>query len=342
MTNISFSQALIDAIKRKRSYVCIGLDPNFDGKKCIPGFVLDEADGDHNEAIWTFNKNLVDATHDLAAVYKPQMAFYEKYQAHDALKKTIDYIHKKNGLVILDAKRNDIGNTSRAYVHSLFENFHADATTVNGYLGTDCLKPFMEYKDKGLFILVKTSNPSSVEFQDQFVLNSNIIDMLGDLIDESTEFITSDDIFALMKYNDRLEEIRNRVIAQKNYLLMADLVKQWSDEAISEQSSNSNYSNIGAVVGATFPKQLKLLRERLPDSIFLIPGFGAQGGTAKDIVDGFNDDKQGAVINSSRGIDYAYVKKIAGQSFTPEEYAEAARVSADEMRMSINEILEVN
>ena len=115
----SFADSLIDRIKKKKSYVCIGLDPNFEGEKSIPRFLLDSSSGDYNRAIFEFNKAIIDNTHDIAPIYKPQSAFYEKYNAHDALKKTIDYVHRKNCLVILDAKRNDIGNTSKAYADAI-------------------------------------------------------------------------------------------------------------------------------------------------------------------------------------------------------------------------------
>ena len=166
MTN--FSESLVSQIQNKKSYICIGLDPNFDGEKSIPKFLLEQNQHDFTKAILEFNKSIIDKTHHITPIYKLQSAFYEKYFAYDAIKLTINHIHSVGGLAILDAKRNDIGNTAKAYAISVFENYKADAVTVNAYLGIDGVNPFMEYEDKGIFVLVKTSNPSSRQFQDLF------------------------------------------------------------------------------------------------------------------------------------------------------------------------------
>ncbi|GAH07462.1 unnamed protein product, partial [marine sediment metagenome] len=145
----------------------MGLDPRMDKQGEIPKYLIDELK-DPSKIILEFNKNLIDHTSDLIPVVKPQIAFYEKYEALAALKETIKYAHKKDVLVILDSKRNDIGSTSEAYAYSTFKVLNADACTINAYLGFDGIKPYLSYKEKGLFILVKTSNPSSKDFQDLF------------------------------------------------------------------------------------------------------------------------------------------------------------------------------
>ena len=163
---MNFIEDLIQLIKEKKSVVCMGLDPRMDKEGEIPKYLIDEYDN-HDKIILEFNKELIEDTCDLIPVIKPQIAFYEKYDALDALKETIKFAHKNDLLVILDAKRNDIGSTSEAYAYSIFKNLNVDACTINAYLGFDGVKPFLEYKEKGVFILVKTSNPSSAEFQDQ-------------------------------------------------------------------------------------------------------------------------------------------------------------------------------
>lgn len=338
----TFADSLIDRIKQKKSYICIGLDPNFEGEKAIPGFLLDSSDGDYNRAIFKFNKAIIDNTHNIAPVYKPQSAFYEKYNAHNALKNTIDYLHQKNCLVILDAKRNDIGNTSKAYADAIFGKLNADAVTINGYLGSDCIKPFMDYKDKGLFVLVKTSNRSSSEFQDLFSATSVITDYFGDLTDDTSGYFTKEQFDKLLNNVKFSNLAKNEMLFVRNYIKMARMVKNWSDEWNNSSKSNHNYTNIGAVVGATFPQQMKELRKEIPESIFLIPGYGAQGGSAKDIVYGFNPDGFGAIINSSRGINYAYVKAQDGNIFKPEEFGEAAKFAAEKMQKDLNKALGEN
>jgi orotidine-5'-phosphate decarboxylase len=314
MTELSFAEALVTQILKKKSYLCVGLDPNFDGEKSIPQFLLEKNNQDFTKAIFEFNKSIIDKTHHITPIYKLQSAFYEKYFAYDAIKLTINHIHSHGGLAILDAKRNDIGNTAKAYAYSVFENYKADAVTVNAYLGLDGVTPFMEYADKGLFILVKTSNPSSSQFQDLFATK-------------------------LEGYSDQIMYTAEKeTILKRNYVHMADLVNDWALEG----GIYKGYSNIGAVIGATYPFELHLLRKIVPKSLILIPGYGAQGGTAEAIVNGINPDGLGAIVNSSRGIDYAYINEITGKKFTPEEFAEAAIESAELMRLDINNAIEKN
>ncbi|MBN2156871.1 MAG: orotidine-5'-phosphate decarboxylase [Candidatus Lokiarchaeota archaeon] len=312
MSNLYFTEALVSQIQNKKSYVCIGLDPTFEGEKCIPSFLLEENKQDFTKTIIEFNKTIIDATHHITPIYKLQSAFYEKYFAFDAIKLTINHIHAQGCLAILDAKRNDIGNTAQAYAYSVFENYKADATTVNAYFGIDGVKPFMDYEDKGIFILVKTSNPSSEQFQDLFATK----------IEGYSEQI--------------MYTVEKETILKRNYVHMADLVNDWALNGCMYKG----YSRIGAVVGATYPFELHLLRRVLPKSFILIPGYGTQGGTAEAVVKGINPDGYGAIINSSRSIDYAYSGEIGGKFFTPEEFAEAALESAELMRMEINTAIE--
>ncbi|MBD3351132.1 MAG: orotidine-5'-phosphate decarboxylase [Candidatus Lokiarchaeota archaeon] len=349
-----FSEKLIDKIKEKKSYICIGLDPNFEGKKSIPNFLLRKHNNNHNAAILEFNKQIIDSTHKLTPIYKPQIAFYEKYNAQNALEHTIDYIHKKNCLAILDAKRNDIGNTSKAYKNNIFGTLNADATTLNAYLGIDSIKPFIQDKGKGVFILVKTSNQSSGDFQDKYLVSGMLMNVLnhnieldnienGGIIKKSENGVLSlkftKNLLKMINEQDSIVKSGELELFNTNYIAMARLVHSWGKSTQPAFKTKYPYTNVGAVVGATYPEQLKVIRHEIPNSIILIPGYGAQGGTAKDIIHGFNEDGFGAIINSSRGINYAYVKEIKGQKYSETEYGEAATASACLMRNSINQVL---
>ncbi len=303
-----FIERLIQSIKDKKSVVCMGLDPRMDKQGEIPKYLIDELK-DPNKIILEFNKNLIDHTSDLIPVVKPQIAFYEKYEALAALKETIKYAHKKDLLVILDSKRNDIGSTSEAYAYSTFKVYNADACTINAYLGFDGIKPYLSYKEKGLFILVKTSNPSSKDFQDIF--SARILNVP----DSDVEIIV------------------DNITLERNYIHMAKLVSKWGKNL--EQFSN--FHNLGVVVGATYPQELKAIRKIVKNSYMLIPGFGAQGAQAKEIKHGFDDNGLGGIVNSSRGIIYSYNKK---EQFSPDKYGEAARDEIIDMNKKINK--EVN
>jgi len=301
---MNFIEDLIHSIIDKRSVVCMGLDPRLDKEGEIPQFLIDELE-DPNKVILEFNKTLIDNTYDLIPVVKPQIAFYEKYDALNALKETIKYAHKKDLLVILDSKRNDIGATSEAYAYSTFKVLNADACTLNAYLGIDGVKPFLRYKEKGIFVLVKTSNPSSKDFQNLF--SADISDVLDSEIKINVEKIT----------------------LERNYIKMARLVFKWGDEL--EQISN--FHNLGVVAGATFPEELKSIRKIVKNSFVLLPGFGAQGATASDIKHGFNQNGLGGIVNSSRGIIYAYFRN---EKYPPSKFGEAAREKIAEMNEKIN------
>ncbi len=300
---MSFIEQLIQSIKDKRSVVCMGLDPRLEQEDQIPSFLKEEFDNP-DKIILEFNKALIEKTHDLIPIIKPQMAFYEKYEALNALKETIKFAHKKGLLVILDSKRNDIGPTSEAYAYTNYQVYNADACTINAYFGIDGVKPFLDYKDNGIFILVKTSNPSSGDFQNLFSVN------LYEISANQTE-ITKESI--------KLE---------RNYIHMAKLIQEWSKKL----NIFSGYHNLGVVVGATYPEELKRIRNIVKNSFILIPGYGAQGAQAKDIKYGFDENGLGGVINSSRGIIFAYFKR----KMTPEKFAEAAREEIIDMNSKIN------
>lgn len=302
---MNFIERLIDLIREKQSVVCMGLDPRMDKEGEIPKYLIKQYN-DPNKVILEFNKTLIENTHDLIPVIKPQIAFYEKYDALNALKETIRYAQNKDLLVILDSKRNDIGTTSKAYADATFKVYKADACTLNAYLGYDSIKPYLEdYREKGIFILIKTSNPSSCEFQDLFSVRM--------------DHITTNEI----------EINKDKVKLERNFIHLAKLVLDWGEEL----PKFSNYTNLGVVVGATYPNELKDIRQITKNSFILIPGYGAQGAQAKDIKFGFNQDGLGGIINSSRAIIYAYHNR---KKFGPEKFGEAARDEIIQMNLEIN------
>lgn len=301
---------LIQRILKTGAPVCVGLDPMLN---YIPEHVTKkafEAQGETlsgaAEAIWQFNREIIDHVFDLIPAVKPQIAMYEQFGIEGLViyKKTVDYCREKGLLVIGDAKRGDIGSTSAAYAtahlghirvgDSMHSGFGTDFLTVNPYFGTDGVKPFVEVcrkEDKGLFILVKTSNPSSGEFQDQLTGGRPL------------------------------------------YELVAEKVVEWGFSCMDK--GLTGYSDVGAVVGATYPEMSKLLRKQMPHTYFLVPGYGAQGGTAGDLKYCFNDDGLGAIVNSSRGIIAAY-KQEKYSRFGPERFGEAARQAVIDMVSDIN------
>ena len=310
-----FTDILIDQIKATKSITCVGIDPDVQvGSKTspIPSFLIEEHGGNVPEAIFTFFNDIIDQVGGLVPIFKLQLAFFERFEALFVAKKLIDKIHQQKGLVIIDGKRNDISSTSEAYAISIFENLQADATTVNGYLGSDCVLPFLKYEGKGVYVLVKTSNPSSGEFQELFSV-------------------------AIPSEPPEITEINApRIRLIRNYLQMASLVSKWGAKSIGE----ANYSDVGAVVGATYPIQMQQIRKLLPKAFFLIPGYGAQGGKATDIIHGVNYDGLGAIVNSSRSIDYAYQKD--DQRYTPRQYAHAAREAVELMNADIRNALKAH
>lgn len=293
---------LIANIKKTGAPIVVGLDPML---KYIPEHIQKKAFAEFGEtlegaaeAIWQFNKGIVDKTYDLIPAVKPQIAMYEQFGIPGlvAFKKTVDYCKSKGLVVIGDIKRGDIGSTSSAYAvghigkvqvgSKTYAPFDEDFVTVNPYLGSDGVNPFIDVckeEKKGLFILVKTSNPSSGEFQDQMIDGRPLYELVG------------------------------------------EKVAQWGEDCMGDE-----YSYIGAVVGATYPEMGKVLRELMPKTFILVPGYGAQGGKGADLVHFFNEDGLGAIVNSSRGIIAAY-KQEAYASFGELNYADASRKAVEAM-----------
>jgi orotidine-5'-phosphate decarboxylase len=295
---------LIEKIVKTKNPTVAGLDPKLE---YVPEYIKQKAFAKHGcnlkgaaKALLAFNKGLIDELCDIVPAVKPQCAYYEMYGYHGVktLYKTMEYAKKKGMIVITDGKRNDIGTSMEAYAlghlgqtpvgDEKFAGFPADCLTVNGYLGTDGVKPVLnvckEY-DKGIFVLVKTSNPSSGELQD-------------------------------LKIGDKTV-----------YEVMGGMCEQWGAEVMGKYG----YSAVGAVVGATYPEQLQELRAKMPHTFFLVPGYGAQGGAAKDVSYAFDKNGLGAIVNSSRGIMCAYKKEGCDEH----DYAKAARREAIRMRNDI-------
>ena len=295
---------LVDKIKKTNAPIVVGLDPMM---KFIPKHITDKAYAEFGEtlegaaeAIWQYNKAIIDAVHDLIPAVKPQIAMYEQFGIPGlvAFKKTVDYCKEKDLVVIGDIKRGDIGSTSAAYAtghlgkvqvgSNSFYGFDEDFVTVNPYLGSDGVDPFIDVckeENKGIFVLVKTSNPSSGEFQDQLVSGRPLYELVG------------------------------------------EQVAKWG-----ESHMGDSYSYVGAVVGATYPEMGKVLRDIMPKSYILVPGYGAQGGQGKDLVHFFNKDGLGAIVNSSRGIIAAYKQdKYKEMGITEENFADASRQAVIDM-----------
>lgn len=302
---------LISNIRKTNAPIVVGLDPMLN---YIPEHIQKKAFAEFGEtlegaaeAIWQYNKGIVDATFDLIPAVKPQIAMYEQFGIPGliAYKKTVDYCKSKDLVVIGDIKRGDIGSTSAAYAvghlgqvqvgSRKYAGFDEDFATVNPYLGSDGVKPFMDVckeEKKGIFVLVKTSNPSSGEFQDRVIDGRPLYELVG------------------------------------------EKVAQWGDELMGD-----GYSYVGAVVGATYPEMGKVLRKIMPKTFILVPGYGAQGGKGADLVHFFNEDGLGAIVNSSRGIIAAY-KQEKYKEFGAENYADASRAAVKDMIADISGALE--
>ena len=302
---------LISNIRKTNAPIVVGLDPMLN---YIPEHIQKKAFAEFGEtlegaaeAIWQYNKGIVDATYDLIPAVKPQIAMYEQFGIPGliAYKKTVDYCKSKDLVVIGDIKRGDIGSTSAAYAvghlgqvqvgSRKYAGFDEDFATVNPYLGSDGVKPFMDIckeEKKGIFVLVKTSNPSSGEFQDRVIDGRPLYELVG------------------------------------------EKVAQWGDELMGDE-----YSYVGAVVGATYPEMGKVLRKIMPKTFILVPGYGAQGGKGADLVHFFNEDGLGAIVKSSRGIIAAY-KQEKYKEFGAENYADASRAAVKDMIADISGALE--
>ena len=302
---------LVANIKKTGAPIVVGLDPMLN---YIPEQVQKKAFAEYGEtlegaaeAIWQFNKEIVDKTYDLIPAVKPQIAMYEQFGLPGlaAFKKTVDYCKEKGLVVIGDIKRGDIGSTSAAYAvghigkvkvgSKTYAPFDEDFVTVNPYLGSDGVNPFLDVckeEKKGIFVLVKTSNPSSGEFQDQ------------------------------------------KIDGRPLYELVGEKVAAWGSEVMGDE-----YSYVGAVVGATYPEMGKVLRKVMPKAYILVPGYGAQGGKGKDLVHFFNEDGLGAIVNSSRGIIATY-KQEQYAKFGAENFGDASRAAVETMIADIKGALE--
>lgn len=313
---------LIEKIDEKQNPCVIGLDPFLEKipLHLVKGNTLKDA----ADSIKRFNFQIIDTIYDLVPAVKLQIAFYEKYGAEGirVFKECVDYAKTKGLIVIEDGKRNDISTTAKAYAQahlgtvkvqdSEISPLDLDFLTINPYLGSDGIKPFVNVckkNRKGIFILVKTSNPSSGEFQDRLVeINP-----------------------------DERELLRNCKIEAFDKTQLYHIVALEVNKIAQKYKGLKNYSPIGAVVGATYPNQVKAIRRIMPNSYFLVPGYGAQGGTAEDIMPCFNNDGYGAIINSSRGILYAYEKDN-----NPERFTESAREATKKMIHDIKETMKKN
>ena len=293
---------LIKKIKEKNSPIVMGIDPRYE---IIPDVIKlkypKDMAGFAKSAV-EFAQKLIDATYDIIPAIKPQLAYFEMMGPDGlrAFKEIVDYAKSKDLIVIADAKRGDIGTTSQGYANTFLGEttlndykekiYDTDFVTVNPYMGTDCVKPFIEDSKKygkGVFVLVKTSNKSSGELQDLKLENGN-----------------------------------------KVYEQVATLVEEWGKDLIGEYG----YSSVSAVVGATYPKQLKEIRKLAPHTFFLIPGYGAQGGKAEDIALGFDENGIGGIVNASRSLMCAYKSDKWKDIYTEKQFAEATRAEALRMR----------
>ena len=298
---------LIEKIKETNNPTVMGLDPRYE---MIPEVVRNKYSKDLegiSKAILEYNKELINNTYDIIPAIKPQLAFYEMFgiEGMKAFKETCRYAKEKGMIVIADAKRGDIGSTAKGYSNAylgetpigenkieVFENI--DFLTVNPYLGVDSITPFVEdciKYGKGIFVLVKTSNPSSGELQDLRLENGKTV-----------------------------------------YEHVASLVEKWGEEL----RGKYGYSSVAAVVGATYPEQLKEIREKAPHTYFLIPGYGAQGGKAEDIALGFDKNGLGGIVNASRSLMCAYKSDKWKDKYSEGEYGKATRAEAIEMKNVLN------
>ncbi|HJB90323.1 MAG TPA: orotidine-5'-phosphate decarboxylase [Candidatus Eisenbergiella merdigallinarum] len=301
---------LVEKIRKTGAPIVVGLDPMM---KFIPEQIKEAAFEEYGEtlqgageAIWQYNKGIVDAIFDLVPAVKPQIAMYEQFGIEGliAFQKTVNYCKEKGLVVIGDVKRGDIGSTSEAYAVAhlgkvavgsrMLPAFDEDFATVNPYLGSDGIRPFLKVcqeEKKGIFILVKTSNPSSGEFQDRLIDGRPLYEIVG------------------------------------------EKVAEWGGECMGDE-----YSYVGAVVGATYPEMGRVLRRLMPKAYILVPGYGAQGGKGADLVHFFNEDGLGAIVNSSRGIIAAYQQEKYAK-FGAANYADASRQAVLDMKEDIAQAL---
>ncbi len=307
MNNSNFGDRLIRQIGIKKSFVVVGLDPQ---PEMMPKSLITKtsmkqvlAFEDLAEAVWRFNQELISAIAPYAVAVKPQIAFYQSlgWQGLRVFAKTIEYSKKQGLMVVADAKCNDIGSTAKAYAQSFLglsqvfgydlpSAFDADAVTVNPYLGRDGIEPFVqaaESQAKGIFVLVRTSNPSAGDIQDLTTPDGCVYQVVGRMVHESGQ----------------------------------------------SKKGSSGYSLVGSVVGATYPDEALSLRQIMPSSFFLVPGYGAQGATVKDVLPCFNPDGLGAIVSASRSIIYAF---RGSEKMAEKDFAKSASLAARKMRDEIN------
>jgi orotidine-5'-phosphate decarboxylase len=305
-----FSDRLEAAVKAKGNPICLGLDPRLDQ---LPKHICEAALEQHGrtpaaaeEAFLNFNKAILDATADIVPVCKPQVAFYEEYgwQGMRAYAETIRYAKQKGVLVISDAKRGDIGTTAQAYARA-----HLGADT-NGGFGADALtvNPYLGRETLEPFLEIGTPHGGGI-----FVLVKTSNPGSGDLQDVA---VTG---------GKRVHEH------------VAEMVQSLG----AKYRGECGLSDVGAVVGATYPDEARQLRQRMPDTIFLIPGYGAQGGTAADAAAGFRGDGRGAIVNNSRGLMFAWKQEPYKSKFGEKDFAAAARAAAQKMAEELRAALSV-
>lgn len=308
-----FIDRLIQAIEAKNSRICVGLDPHLNH---LPDYLIDQEEVAKAETrdeflqrmgqvIVEFNKEIIDQVAPYTAVVKPQMAFYEQLglPGLKALQATVTAAKKAGLLVILDGKRNDIGSSAagyhQAYLRKVYPKsrefkagfFQVDALTINPYLGWEGIKPFLADEKRGVFALLRTSNPGAEELQGVSLSSG-----------------------------------------EKYYQFLGSKLQEWGND----YQGDTGYSNLGAVVGATCPEELVQLREAVPRVFFLIPGYGAQGGGAADVVGGFDAKLRGGIVNSARSIIFAYQQENYREKYKPKDFAPAAGEAARKMRDEIN------
>lgn len=310
-----FIDKLIESIQEKNNPTVVGLDPKIE---YVPAFIKEKSFKEYGvnlkgatDSIIQFNKMIIDSIYDQVPAVKPQLAYYEMYGVDGiyAFDQTCRYAKSKGLIVIADGKRNDIGTTAEAYSNAFLGStvidqeikqkaFEVDALTVSPYLGEDGIKPFIENcinNEKGIFVLVKTSNKSSGQLQD-------LVTQFGKSI----------------------------------YEVMAEYVNEWGKPV----TGKYGYSSVGAVVGATYPNQAKLLRSIMKKAYILVPGYGAQGGTARDCANSFKKDRLGAIVNASRSVMCAYKSDIWKNEYSEERFAEASRAEVIRMKDDLNAALD--
>ena len=347
---------LLEQIDAKQNPSCIGLDPRVVD---IPMYIRQMAVGNHGntkeaaaEAILIFNKGLIEATHDLVPAYKPNIAFYEQYgpSGLDAFQKTAEYAKKNGCIAIEDGKRNDIGPTAQAYADGHLgvvdlcwkdhdhpdgkvPSINVDMLTINPYLGIDGVKPFIDVcqqQGKGVFSLVRTSNKSAGDIQDKFV---KLEDWQAELIKKNL----NDSGVSLNDLPQFKTEEGKAIPAgyAPNFIGVATLTDKWGSDSV----GGEGFSNVGAVVGPTWPEEARVLTHVMPKTLKLGPGYGAQGASIDGLLKMFNNQGRGGLINNSRGINFAYKEDQYKSLYKEEDFEKASRAATESMQQTITKAL---